>query len=201
MTQCRRVALDVWLGFARCAPETAALENERRWAADREAADRAVAAALAASGLGRDACATSRSHTHGLAAAVAAPAGVAVGVDLVEVARVGRRHAEAILSGQEWRALAQCAAVRPALGWALKEAAAKACGDPSRCFPLGLRITADAGEFTVEALGSGRPRFTAGWGLLDGFLYAWVRGVADRPGPPLKQRVGELTHRVEPLGR
>jgi phosphopantetheinyl transferase (holo-ACP synthase) len=120
----------------------------------------------------------SPSHTRGLAAAVAAPAGVRVGVDLVEVARVNRRHAEAILSGEEWGALAPYAAVRPALAWALKEAAARACGDPSRCFPLGLRISATARGLTVEVLGSGTPGFTSGWGLLDGFLYAWVRGVA-----------------------
>jgi phosphopantetheinyl transferase (holo-ACP synthase) len=176
MTRCRRVAQDVWLALAARAPEVVAIERERRWAADREAADRAVAAVLEASGLGRDACATSRSHTCGLAVAVAAPAGITVGVDLVEVARVSRRHAHAILSSEEWEALEQDAAERPALGWALKEAAAKACGDPSRCFPLGLRIIAGVHGYTVEALGSGAPRFTAGWGRFDGFLYAWVRG-------------------------
>jgi 4'-phosphopantetheinyl transferase EntD len=176
MTECRLVAPEVWLGLAERAPETAATERRSGWAADREAAARAVAAVLQASGLPRGACATSRSHTRGLAVAVAAPAGVRVGVDLVEVARVGRRHAEAILSGEEWGALAPYAAVRPALAWALKEAAAKAWGDPSRCFPSGLRITATAGGLGVEVLGSGMPGFTSGWGLLDGYLYAWVRG-------------------------
>jgi phosphopantetheinyl transferase (holo-ACP synthase) len=67
-------------------------------------------------------------------------------------------------------------ASRPALAWALKEAAAKACGGPSPCFPLGLRITATARGLFVEVLGSGTPGFTSGWGLLDEFLYAWVRG-------------------------
>jgi hypothetical protein len=104
-----------------------------------------------------------------VAAAVVAPAGIPVGVDLVEVARVGRRHADAILSGEEWAALAPYATVRPALAWALKEAAAKAWGDPSGCFPLGLRITGGAGGLSVEVLGSGTPGFTAGWGPLDGF--------------------------------
>jgi hypothetical protein len=178
MMPCRRVARDVWLGFAPCAREAAPVAPERRWLADREAADRAVALVLKASGLGRDTCATSRSHTRGLGAAVAAPAGVAVGVDLVEVARVGRRHADAILSGEEWGALAPWSAVRPALAWALKEAAAKATGEPMRCFPLGLRIAAGDGGITVEVVGSGSPRFTTGWGLLGGFLYAWVRGIA-----------------------
>jgi hypothetical protein len=176
MTQCRRVAQDVWLALVTRAPEGVAIERERRWASDREAADRAVAAVLEAWGLAREACATSRSHTCGLAAAVAAPAGVAVGVDLVEVARVSRRHADAILSAEEWEALEPYAAARPALGWALKEAAAKACGDPSSRFPLGLRIIADTGGLTVEALGPGRACFTAGWGLFDDFLYAWVQG-------------------------
>jgi hypothetical protein len=177
VTQVWRVAPDVWLSFAGCVLERGEIEPERRWVADREAGDRAVAAALEASCLGHAACATSRSHTQGRAAAVAAPAGVQIGVDLVEVVRVRRRHAEAILSDDEWEALSPCAAVRPALAWALKEAAAKACGDPSRRFPLGLRIGDNGGGITVEVLGPGAPVFVTGWGLLDGFLYAWVRGV------------------------
>lgn len=180
MTQCRRVAQEVWLALVTHAPEGAAIERERRWAADREAADRAVAAVIEASGLARDACATSRSHTHGLAAAVAAPAGVAVGVDLVEVARVTRRHADAILSAEEWDALEPYAAARPAIGWALKEAGAKACGEPWHCFPLGLRIIAGSGGLTVEVLGSGKVPFMAGCGLFNDFLYAWVQGDAGR---------------------
>ena len=179
MTPCRQVAPDVWLGFAWCSGEFAALAPESRWAADREAADRAVAAVLEASGLGPDASATCRSHTRGLAAAVAAPAGIAVGVDLVEISRVGPRHADAILSGEEWSVLSPCAAVRPALAWALKEAAAKACGDPLHRFPLGLRIAAGSGGIVVEVRGSGSPAFTTGWGVLDGVLFAWVRGVAN----------------------
>ena len=180
MTQAWQVAPDVWIGFARCATEGGGSEPERRWGLDRQAADRAMAAALAASGLAQAGCATSRSHTQGRAAAVAAPAGVQVGVDLVEVARVHRRHAEAILSGDEWETLAACAAVRPALAWALKEAAAKASGDPSRRFPWGFRIRGDMDGFIVEVLRAGAPLLMSGWGLLDGFLYAWVRGTTGR---------------------
>lgn len=177
MRACRWVSPDVWLGFARCRSVAGVSARGKRWSCDREAADRAVAAVLEASGYRRDACATSRSHTRGVGAAVAAPSGVRVGVDLVEVDRVGRRHAEAILSREEWEALAPYAPVRPALAWALKEAAAKAAGHPLRCFPHGLRIDAEPGGLTLTALESETLEFAAGWGLFDGLLYAWVRGM------------------------
>lgn len=176
MMPCRRVAPEVWLGLARCPAGFGADTAEWRWRRDREAADRAVDAVLQASGYRRGACAISRSHTRGVAAAVAAPVGVRVGVDLVPVDRVRRRHADAILSGEEWEALAPYAAVRPALAWALKEAAAKATGDPVRCFPHGLRIATDVRGLNLTAIEFGALEFAAGWGLFDGFLYAWVRG-------------------------
>jgi hypothetical protein len=175
MIPCRRVASDVWLGFASCPSSPGATNGERRLARDREAADRAVAAVLQASRYRRDACVTSRSHTRGVAAAAAAPAGVRIGVDLVAVERVGRRHAETILSREEWEALAPYAALRPALAWALKESAAKAMGDPLRRFPHGIRIDAGSGGVTLTALESETIEFAAGWGMFDGFLYAWVR--------------------------
>jgi phosphopantetheinyl transferase (holo-ACP synthase) len=97
-------------------------------------------------------------------------------VDLVALSRVGNRHAEAIVSGEEWETLAPYAAVRPALAWALKEAAAKAVGDPLRCFPHGLRIgTSDFG-LTLTVVESDAVEFGAGWGLFDEFLYAWACG-------------------------
>jgi len=175
---CRRVAPDVWLGFARCLPAGCTTVRGLMWSRDRVAADRAVAAVLKASGYRRDDCATSRSHTRGVAVAVVAPAGVRVGVDLVAVDRVDRRHAEAILSRAEWKLLAPYAAVRPALAWALKEAAAKAAGDPLRCFPHGISIAAGARELTIE---SGALDFAAEWGLFDRFLYAWVRACSRHP--------------------
>ena len=179
MTTCRRVAPDVWLGFARSTAGLGPIPRAQRWACDRAAADRAVAAVLEASGYRRDACATSRSHTRGMAAAVVAPAGVRVGVDLVEIGRVGRRHAEAIASTEEWEALAPHAEVRPALAWALKEAAAKAAatraGEPIHCFPHGLRIVGAAPGLPL-VVRSGWMVFTAEWSLMGGFLCAWVRG-------------------------
>jgi phosphopantetheinyl transferase (holo-ACP synthase) len=174
--KCRQVAADVWLGFARCLAPPGASARGQRWARAREAADRAVAVVLEASGYHRNACVTSRSHTRGFAAAVVAPAGVLVGVDLVPVDRVGSRHAGAILGGEEWEALAPYPTVRPALAWALKESAAKAMGDPLRRFPHGIRIDAASGGVTLTALESETIEFAAGWGMFDGFLYAWVRG-------------------------
>jgi phosphopantetheinyl transferase (holo-ACP synthase) len=183
MKPCRQVAPGVWLGFGRCPPAAGGTNRERLWARDHEAGDRAVAAVLKASGYRRDACATSRSHTRGVGAAVAAPAGVRVGVDLVEVDRVNRRHAEAILSGEEWEALAPYAEVRPALAWALKEAAAKASGDPLQCFPQGLRIAVGTCGLTLATVERGEMEFAAAWGRFDGFLYTWVRGRSPQPQP------------------
>jgi len=176
MSRCWRVAPDVWLGFARCTRADGGPSPGQRWRLDREAADRAVAAVVAASGFRRDACATSRSHTLGVAVAVAAPAGVRVGVDLVKVDRVGRRHAEVLINGDEWKTLESYASVRPALAWAMKEAAAKAAGDPLRCFPHGLRIEVGSAGLMVRQVAGGRRGFVADWGLFGGFLYAWVRG-------------------------
>jgi hypothetical protein len=110
-----------------------------------------------------------------VAVAVAAPAGVAVGADLVAVDRVGARHAAAVTVGDEWKVLESYASVRPALAWAVKEASAKATGEPLRCFPHGLRIEAGPAGLMVREVGGGRG-FVADWGLFGGFLYAWVRG-------------------------
>ena len=176
MNCCRQVARDVWLGFGCCTPVGGGTRREQRWLRDREAADRAVAVVVAASGFSRDACAVSRSHTLGVAVAVAAPAGVRVGVDLVAVDRVGGRHATAILIGDEWKTLDSYASVRPALAWAVKEAAAKATGEPLRCFPHGLRIEAGSTGLMVRQVVGGGRVFTADWGMFGRFLYAWVRG-------------------------
>ena len=176
MSWCRQVAPDVWLGFGCCTPVGGGAPREQRWLRDREAADRAVAAVVRASGFRRDACAISRSHTLGVAVAVAAPAGVPVGIDLVAIDRVGARHAGAVSVTDEWRTLESYASVRPALAWAVKEAAAKATGEPLRCFPHGLKIEAGpAGLKVRQVTGEGR-EFKVHWGLFGGFLYAWVRG-------------------------
>lgn len=173
-----QVAPDVWIGFARCESSTSGRTGrEQRWPLDREAGNRAVAMVVAASGLNAD-CTTSRSHTGGVAAAVAVPAGVRVGVDLVETERVSSRHAHAVLNGAEWEVLAPFAGVRPALAWALKEAAAKASGDPLRCFPHGLRIQSGPAGLYLRQVAGARRVFKAGWGLFGRFLYAWVGGWA-----------------------
>ena len=178
-----RVAPDVWLGFARCDQATTGARGAgQRRALDRQAADRAVAVVVAASGFNAD-CTTSRSHTRGEAAAVAAPAGIRVGVDLVEPERVGSRHANAVLDGHEWEVLAPYAGMRPALAWALKEAAAKASGDPLRCFPHGLRIRAGPEGLMITHAAGARWEFLSGWGLFGGLLYAWVREHADLGRP------------------
>ena len=104
--------------------------------------------------------------------------GLSPGRRHVAVDRVAPRDAEAILSGEEWNALAPFADVRPALAWALKEAAAKAVGDPLGCFLHGLRIAVDARGLSLTAIEFGALECAAGWGRFDGFLYAWVRGMS-----------------------
>lgn len=178
MSQCRQVARDVWLGFAASTRSGGGPSREQRWRLDREAADLALAGVVAAAGFRQDACATSRSHTLGVAVAVAAPAGVRVGVDLVAIDRVGARHAQVVINGDEWRTLEPYASIRPALAWAVKEAAAKATGEPLRCFPHGLRIEAGPPGLMVRQLAGGTGTFVAGWGRFGEFLYAWVRECA-----------------------
>ena len=174
MNLCRQVGADVWIGLSQSPPPRSCLPAAQRWARDRLAADRAMAAVLEVTSFGLDACAISRSHTGGMGAALVAPAGVMVGVDLVATDRVTPRHAGVVLSGREWEALARYGSLRPALGWAVKEAAAKATGDPLSCFPLGLEIGQRQGRLTVRQLGRGGPEFGLGWGLFGQFLCAWV---------------------------
>jgi hypothetical protein len=127
---------------------------------------------VAASGLAAPGYAVSRSHTQGRGAALVAPTGVRLGVDLVLPDRVSERHATAILCRAEWEALASEGALRPALAWGLKEAAAKATGEPARDFPGGVRI--ERGAVGIVVRGAGRC-LTAGWLRLGGVLCIWVR--------------------------
>ncbi|UCC73828.1 MAG: hypothetical protein JSV86_04510 [Gemmatimonadota bacterium] len=55
---------------------------------------------------------------------------------------MSRRHAEAILESSEWRALSTWLRIRPALGWALKEAAAKATREPEAASRRGCSLSA-----------------------------------------------------------
>lgn len=115
----------------------------------------------------------SRSHTRGVGAAIVAPAGHRLGVDLVAVARVGERHARAVLRDQEWALLAFAGEIRPALAWALKEAAAKASGDAMRCFPHGIVVGCAAEGLWVRAVEGGTP-LRAGWKVLRNHVCAWI---------------------------
>jgi len=100
------------------------------------------------------------------------PSGVRLGVDLVSINRVGERHAASILCPAEWAALESESAIRPALAWAIKEAAAKATGDPHRCFPDGLMIEREPGGIVVWAA---ECRFLVGWRRFGSLLCVWVR--------------------------
>ena len=174
MRSSRRVGADLWLGFADAEPGWPLLAGSRL-VIDRHASRRAERVAVAASGLAAGGYAASRSHTQGMGAAAVVPAGVRVGVDVVLIKRVSERHAAAILSGAEWEALAPVGALRPALAWGLKEAAAKGTGAPGQCFPFGVRIAQGPGGLEVRAMGI---RFTAGWMQLGAMLFVWVRETA-----------------------
>ena len=146
-----------------------------RFPLDRALADEAEMVAVRALGLAAGRCAVSRSHTRGLAAALAAPAPARLGVDVVRVDRVTRRHAEAVAGPGERRALARWEPLAGAIAWALKEAAAKATGDPTHSFPDGLRIVALGSGLGVRWPGGSGQVLRAGWLRLGDFLCAWVR--------------------------
>jgi hypothetical protein len=103
-----------------------------------------------------------------------APAGRRLGIDLVAVARVGERHARAVLKDEEWVVLAFAGAVRPALAWALKEAGAKASGDVMRRFPHGIVVGFDT-EGLCVGTGGDQPPLRAGWRVFGDYLCAWIR--------------------------
>jgi hypothetical protein len=155
--RCELVAENLWLAIAWPDPAARvrgeATPPKDRWARDRAAAHRAEAAALAAakdSGLKPHRCAVSRSHTLGAGAALVGPATRRLGVDLVALDRIGGRHARALLRREERNALASVGVAPPALAWALKEAAAKASGQPIRSFPDGLIIENDGHGLRVR---------------------------------------------------
>jgi hypothetical protein len=157
--------------------------------ADRRAARVARTLALRAAGLPRGAAALSLAHSAGGGAAAVAPRVRPVGVDLIPLARVGERHARAILDAEEYALLfGRRPAVAPALAWALKEATAKATGVQSSCFPLGVRVRgcSEPGGMApdvavVEVSGASGGVFLAGWVVENDFLCAWaVRDDAER---------------------
>jgi phosphopantetheinyl transferase len=116
------------------------------------------------------------SHTGGRGAAIVGGPDDCLGIDLVRLARVSARHAFAILSAGEWGALGPYdAALRPALAWALKEAAAKATGAPGRWFPDGMRIQRSESSRLEVAVDAGPTLiFDADWRVDGPLLCTWV---------------------------
>jgi len=169
----RQVGDGLWLAIAGPA-SSGGTPARLRLAADRAAADRAEAMAVAASSRSRFACAISRSHTRGVGAALVGPASARLGVDIVALERLRDRHAAAVVGEREWEALAGRGPDRATLAWALKEAAAKATGDPSRWFPGGLRIVAAGNGLQVQRADGSGPAFAAAWMRWGDHLCAWV---------------------------
>jgi hypothetical protein len=172
----RPVGEELWLGIAGPVSR-AAVPPALRFSTDRAAADLAEMAAVAAAARPRAGCAISRSHTRGCGAALVGPAPARVGVDIVALDRVERRHAEEVVDGRGWAALASEGPIRAGLAWALKEAAAKATGEPARCFPSGLRIVASASGVRVHRTDGPGQVFVTGWLEWSGYLCAWAREV------------------------
>jgi len=167
---CWRVAPDLWVGLAHGEPAPPS-SPRLRLLVDQRAAASAERVARRAAGLGVTDCTISRSHTQGVGAAAVGLAGSRIGVDLVTVHRVTVRHAASILCPAEWAALKSESAIRPALAWAIKEAAAKATGDPHRYFPDGLLIERGPGGISVWAA---ELRFLVGWRRFGSLLCVWV---------------------------
>ena len=176
---CEEVGQGLWLVLDD-GESLAGMGVQDRYPRDRAASARAEAWAVRALGLAPERCTTSRSHTMGIGAALVSCAPARLGVDLVPVGRVTPRHAAQILSGREWEALAPHASVRPALAWALKEAAAKGSGEPRRTFPAGVIIEKQACRLVVRLTGMGGMPFAASWCRFRDLLCAWVTRA---PGP------------------
>jgi hypothetical protein len=167
------VAEQTWLGLAHLHSEPP-VGPERRHLVDRKAAARAEQAALSASGLGAKMYVVSRSHTQGIGAAVVARVGVRPGVDLVPIDRVSERHAAGMLCPAEWAGLEPHSRIRPALAWGIKEAAAKATGEPLKYFPDGLLIDTGPLGIVVRFLAEPRTYFVPQWAQFGNLLCIWV---------------------------
>ena len=159
-----------------CPPSGVRLRGRELRVADRAAGERAWRLALQATRLSAANAAGSRAHTEGAGAALVGPKGTVLGVDLVSPLRVTPRHARAILDPHEWEALPVPPALRGALGWGLKEAAAKALGNPVRHFPAGLTITCTANRLEVIARDEPHSRMAGHWQEIGSLLCVWVIG-------------------------
>ena len=173
----RRVASDVWLAIT--TPQhmvTSQLHGLDRRQADTAAGHRALGRALEACQHRAGPIAQSLSHTRGFGAALVGPASFRLGVDLVEIDRVGLRHARAVLTSDEWEELRLTQSQRPALAWGLKESAAKATGDPVHFFPDCLRLERHIGRLVVRVLDgpASETLFDTGWGRIGPLLCVWA---------------------------
>jgi hypothetical protein len=163
------------ISLAVCCPTSGVrLRGRELREADRAAGERAWSFALQATGLSPGNAAGSRAHTEGAGAALVGPRGTVLGVDLVSPLRVTPRHAGAILSQHEWEALPVPDALRGALGWGLKEAAAKALGDPVHHFPDGLTITCTGNRVEVVARDEPHSHLAGYWKEIGSLLCVWV---------------------------
>jgi hypothetical protein len=184
----RRIAPSVWLAVCD-APPGVRLRGRGRRVADRAAAATAWASALQATGLSAEKVAGSRAHTEGAGAALVGPRGAVLGIDLVSTRRITFRHACAILDPEEWDILPGTVGCRAALGWGLKEAAAKALGAPVRRFPAGLRISRAPNGLEVMDRGMPRSNVLGHWVMIGFLVCVWVlsppewRGIADTKFP------------------
>jgi hypothetical protein len=174
-----RVAEDTWLGLARPLPSRPGTAGSR-FRLDRVASAMAEREAIAASGRRANELAVSRAHSCGVGTAIVSPARLRLGMDLVRVNRVTARHLAGILTGAESGALRRFGSLGPALAWGLKEAAAKASGDPRRWFPHGLWIEERPTGLVVRIAQDPSTCFGAGWVRFGGFLCVWVRELPQR---------------------
>lgn len=158
-------------------PEVPRVFGRARRIEDQRAGTRALRLALATSGMTQQRATISISHTEGSAAALVGAGGRMTGVDLVVVARVTERHASAVLTRRDWAALdAIPPPLRPALGWAMKEAAAKATGAAQHYFPTRIHLLATRapGLPGAQLADATRTTFDGDWLLFGGLLCATV---------------------------
>jgi phosphopantetheinyl transferase (holo-ACP synthase) len=171
----RRNGGDGWLALVLRDAGQPLHRGRARREADERAAARARRIALAACGTTVGRATISVSHTEGSAAALVGRQ--LLGVDLVRMSRVTPRHARAILTAADWSALdAIPGPCRAALGWALKEAAAKATGVAQHFFPTRVGLVRDpcSGSLRARLAGPARTSFDTDWMVLGELLCATV---------------------------
>lgn len=179
-----RLGDHLWLAAYQGPLGSAPMERRAR---DQRAARMALAAGLAFAGDRRD-LTWSLSHSNGVGAAIVGAGGRAVGVDVVAVGRVAERHAKAITTRREWRKVRN-SGMPPAAVWGIKEAAAKASGDPVGTFASGIQIVCDTGRPVCVRVSRGKHRiFSGDWIIVAGCLFAWVWASSRVPDQQLHRK-------------